>query len=114
MSFFSHFDTRIELEESAMPSSSDESAPVQPAPTTRDVWNRRLVYLRIILITVILVGILFWLSSQIIVVLLILLVAALLAYAVDRSDPGAGGCILAVLSKDAYRGISSPDVRASG
>src|SRR5438045_8034696 len=65
-----------------MPSSTDESASVQPATTTRDVWNRRLVFLRIILITVILVGILFWLSSQIIVVLLILLVAALLAYAV--------------------------------
>ena len=65
-----------------MLSSTDESAPFQPAPTTRDVWNRRLVYLRIIFITVILVGILFWLSSQIIVVLLILLVAALLAYAV--------------------------------
>ena len=65
-----------------MLSSTDESAPFQPAPTTRDVWNRRLVFLRIILITVILVGILFWLSSQIIVVLLILLVAALLAYAV--------------------------------
>jgi predicted PurR-regulated permease PerM len=46
------------------------------------VWNRRLVYLRIILITVILLAILIWLSSQIIVVLLIFLVAALLAYAV--------------------------------
>ena len=54
----------------------------QPAPTTRDVWNRRLVFLRIIFILVLLVGILFWLSSQIIVSLLILLVAALLAYAV--------------------------------
>jgi predicted PurR-regulated permease PerM len=54
----------------------------QPAPTTRDVWNRRLVYLRFIFILVLLVGILFWLSSQIIVSLLILLVAALLAYAV--------------------------------
>jgi len=82
LSFFPHFDTLIELEESVMLSSTDESAPFQPAPTTRDVWNRRLVFLRIILITVILVGILFWLSSQIIVVLLILLVAALLAYAV--------------------------------
>jgi len=82
LSFFPHFDTLIELEESVMLSSTDESAPVQTTPTTRDVWNRRLVFLRIILITVILVGILFWLSSQIIVVLLILLVAALLAYAV--------------------------------
>ncbi len=60
-----------------MLSSTDQSA-----PTTRDVWNRRLVFLRIIFILVLLVGILFWLSSQIIVSLLILLVAALLAYAV--------------------------------
>jgi predicted PurR-regulated permease PerM len=65
-----------------MPSSTDQQTPVQPAPTTRDVWDRRLVYLRIILIMVILAGILFWLSSQIIVVLLIFLVAALLAYAI--------------------------------
>jgi predicted PurR-regulated permease PerM len=46
------------------------------------LWTRRLVYLRILFITVLLVGILFWLSSKIIVVLLILLVAALLAYAI--------------------------------
>ncbi len=65
-----------------MLSSTDQQTPVQPAPTTRDVWNRRLVYLRIILITVILAGILFWFASQIIVVLLIFLVAALLAYAI--------------------------------
>lgn len=65
-----------------MLSSTGQKAPVQPAPTTRDVWNRRLVFLRIILILVILAGILFWLSSQIIVVLLIFLVAALLAYAI--------------------------------
>ena len=65
-----------------MPSSTNQSTPVPQAPTTRDVWNSRLVFLRIILITVILVGILFWFSSQIIVVLLIFLVAALLAYAV--------------------------------
>jgi predicted PurR-regulated permease PerM len=45
-------------------------------------WARRLLFLRILLITVLLVGILFWLSSKVIVVLLILLVAALLAYAV--------------------------------
>src|SRR5947207_13157722 len=54
----------------------------QPVPTARDVWARRLVYLRILFITVLLVGILFWLSSKVITVLLILLVAALLAYAV--------------------------------
>ena len=65
-----------------MLSSTDQHAPVQPVPTARDVWARRLVYLRILLITVLLVGILFWLSSKVIVVLLILLVAALLAYAV--------------------------------
>jgi predicted PurR-regulated permease PerM len=65
-----------------MISSTGQKPPVQPAPTTRDVWNRRLVYLRIILIMVILVGILFWFASQIIVVLLIFLVAALLAYAI--------------------------------
>ena len=65
-----------------MLSSSDQPAPIPQAPTAKDVWNRRLVFLRIIFITVLLVGILFWLSSQIIVVLLILLVAALLAYAV--------------------------------
>src|SRR6266581_7096127 len=65
-----------------MLSSTNQHAPVQPVPTARDVWARRLVYLRIILITVLLVGILFWLSSKVITVLLILLVAALLAYAV--------------------------------
>ncbi len=65
-----------------MLSSTDQQPPVQPVPTTRDVWNRRLVYLRIIFITVILAAILFWFASQIIVVLLIFLVAALLAYAI--------------------------------
>ena len=65
-----------------MLSSTDQREPLQPVPTARDVWARRLVYLRIILITVLLVGILFWLSSKVITVLLILLVAALLAYAV--------------------------------
>lgn len=65
-----------------MLSSTDQQTPVQPAPAIMDEWNRRLVFLRIVLILVILAGILFWLSSQIIVVLLIFLVAALLAYAV--------------------------------
>ena len=65
-----------------MPSSTDRQVPVQPSPTTRDMWTSRLVYLRILLITVLLVGILFWLSSKVTTVLLILLVAALLAYAV--------------------------------
>ncbi len=65
-----------------MLSSTDQHAPVPQAPTARDVWNRRLVFLRIILIMVLLISILFWLSSKVIVVLLILLVAALLAYAI--------------------------------
>ena len=65
-----------------MLSSTDQTTPVQPTPTIKDEWNRRLVFLRIVLILVILAGILFWLSSQIIVVLLIFLVAALLAYAI--------------------------------
>jgi predicted PurR-regulated permease PerM len=46
------------------------------------MWARRLLFLRILFFTVLLVGILLWLSSKVIVVLLILLVAALLAYAV--------------------------------
>jgi predicted PurR-regulated permease PerM len=45
-------------------------------------WARRLLLLRILLITVILIGILFWLMSFLIVPILILLVAALLAYAI--------------------------------
>ena len=65
-----------------MPSSTNQQVSSQPAPTAKDVWARRLVYLRVLFITVLLVGILFWLSSKVIVVLLILLVAALLAYAV--------------------------------
>ena len=62
---------------------TDRRKPVQQGPTPEmSVWARRLVFLRIILITVILVGSLFWLSSKVIVMLLILLVAALLAYAI--------------------------------
>lgn len=64
---------------------TDQREPAQQAslpPTAMSVWARRLLFLRIILITVILVGILFWLSSKVIVVLLIVLVAALLAYAI--------------------------------
>ena len=62
---------------------TDRRKPVQQGPTPEmSVWARRLVFLRIILITVILVGILFWLSSRVIAVLLIVLVAALLAYAI--------------------------------
>jgi uncharacterized membrane protein len=79
---FPLFDAGVRQEESSMLSATDQHAPVQSAPTTRDVWARRLVNVRILLITVLLVGILFWLSSKVIVVLLILLVAALLAYAV--------------------------------
>ncbi len=68
-----------------MLSSADQREPVQQGPTTTtamSAWARRLLFLRIILITVLLIGILFWLSSKVITVLLILLVAALLAYAV--------------------------------
>ncbi|HXZ05995.1 MAG TPA: hypothetical protein VEH81_14270 [Ktedonobacteraceae bacterium] len=45
-------------------------------------WTTRLLYLRIIFISVLLIGILFWPMSFVIVPILILLVAALLAYAV--------------------------------
>ena len=76
------FDADVYQEDSSMLSSTDQHAPVQPAPTARDVWARRLVYVCILFITVLLVGILFWLSSKVITVLLILLVAALLAYAI--------------------------------
>ena len=65
-----------------MLSSTDQHEPVQQGATAMSAWARRLLFLRIILITVLLIGILFWLSSKVIVVLLILLVAALLAYAV--------------------------------
>lgn len=65
-----------------MLSSTEQREPSQSGPTTKDTWGMRLLYLRILLITVLLVGIIFWLSSKVIVVLLILLVAALLAYAV--------------------------------
>ena len=65
-----------------MLSTSDQPEALQTTPTPTSVWNRRLLFLRILLITVLLVGILFWLSSKVITVLLILLVAALLAYAV--------------------------------
>src|SRR6516225_3630602 len=59
--------------------------PVQQGPTTppeMSTWAIRLLFLRMLFITVLLVGIMLWLSSKVIVVLLILLVAALLAYAV--------------------------------
>jgi predicted PurR-regulated permease PerM len=65
-----------------MLSSTDPRGSLQPDPPAMSAWARRLLFLRILLITVLLVGILFWLSSKVIVVLLILLVAALLAYAV--------------------------------
>jgi predicted PurR-regulated permease PerM len=65
-----------------MPSTSDQPGALQPDPTATSVWIRRLLYLSILLITVLLIGIFFWLANLIIVTLLILLVAALLAYAV--------------------------------
>jgi len=65
-----------------MLSSTDQRGSIQPDPPALSEWARRLLFLRILLITVLLVGILFWLSSKVITVLLILIVAALLAYAV--------------------------------
>ena len=62
---------------------SKTGEPLPKNPSTQDTWARRLLFLRIILITVILIAILFWLSSYVIVPMLILLVAALVAYAVD-------------------------------
>jgi len=79
------FEADIHQEESSMLSSTAQSEPMQQGPTPpteMSAWARRLLFLRIILITVLLIGILFWLSSKVITVLLILLVAALLAYAV--------------------------------
>jgi predicted PurR-regulated permease PerM len=68
-----------------MLSSSDQRETVQQEPTTTtdiSAWARRLLFLRIILITVLLIGIGFWLASFVINPILILIVAALLAYAV--------------------------------
>jgi predicted PurR-regulated permease PerM len=65
-----------------MSSTSDQHEAIQTTPTPISVWIRRLIYLGILLITVLLIGILLWLSSKVITMLLILLVAVLLAYAV--------------------------------
>jgi predicted PurR-regulated permease PerM len=68
-----------------MLSSTDHHEPVQRGTTTStemSAWARRLLFLRIILITVLLIGILVWLLSFVINPILILIVAALLAYAV--------------------------------
>ncbi len=65
-----------------MSSTSDQREAIQTTPTPISVWIRRLIYLGILLITVVLLGIFFWLASKMIVTLLILLVAAVLAYAV--------------------------------
>ena len=65
-----------------MLSTSDQPEALQTNPTPTSVWIRRLIYLGILLITVVLLGIFFWLASKMIVTLLILLVAAVLAYAV--------------------------------
>ena len=64
-----------------MLSTSDQREALQTNPTPTSVWIRRLIYLGILLITVLLIGILIWLASKMIVTLLILLVAAVLAYA---------------------------------
>ena len=65
-----------------MLTTSDQHEAIQTNPTPTSVWIRRLIYLGILLITVLLIGIFFWLASKMIVTLLILLVAAVLAYAV--------------------------------
>jgi predicted PurR-regulated permease PerM len=68
-----------------MLSSTDQREPLQQgATTTTDIstWAKRLLFLRIILISVLLIGILVWLLSFVINPILILIVAALLAYAV--------------------------------
>jgi len=66
-----------------MQTSTDQREPVQQGPTTEmSVWARRLLFLRILLITVLLLGILVWLLSFVSNPILILIVAALLAYAV--------------------------------
>lgn len=68
-----------------MLSSPDQRGSVQQGPATQvemSVWARRLLFLRIILITVLLAGILFWLLSFVINPILMLIVAALLAYAI--------------------------------
>jgi predicted PurR-regulated permease PerM len=68
-----------------MISSSDQSGPLLQGSTvdsTTRPWATRLLFLRILLITALLVGIFFWLASFVINPILILIVAALLAYAV--------------------------------
>jgi predicted PurR-regulated permease PerM len=64
-----------------MLATSDQHEALQTNSTPTSVWIRRLIYLGILLITVVLIGILFWLAGKMIVTLLILLVAAVLAYA---------------------------------
>jgi predicted PurR-regulated permease PerM len=72
-------------EESSMLPQTDQREPAQQESTTltdMSVWARRLLFLRILLITVLLIGILVWLLSFVINPVLILIVAALLAYAI--------------------------------
>ena len=68
-----------------MLSSPNQRERGQQGPATHiemSAWTRRLLFLRIILITLLLVGILIWLLSFVINPILILIVAALLAYAI--------------------------------
>ncbi len=76
------FDEDLHLEEPSMLSSSNPGGLLPQDSTTFNPWARRLLFLRIILISVLLIGILMWLISFVINTILILLVAALLAYAV--------------------------------
>jgi len=76
-----------------MLSSPARPEPIQQGPTAppqMGAWARRLLFLRILFITVLLVGILVWLSSKVITVLLILLVAAVLVYAAVPSCLASG------------------------
>lgn len=66
-------------------SSTDQNGSLEQgstASTVNGAWATRLLFLRILLITVLLIGILVWLLSFVINPILILIVAALLAYAV--------------------------------
>ena len=47
-----------------MLTTSDQPEALQTNPTPTSVWIRRLIYLGILLITVVLIGILFWLAEQ--------------------------------------------------
>lgn len=61
--------------------SPDQRGPLPQGATATSVWARRLLFLRILLISVLLIGFFFWLASFVTNPILILIVGALLAYA---------------------------------